>query len=159
MELIPRDLQRGRYPDADMKTLGISLLCGALVLGCVGTGPPDASVTTVALRVHRMDAMLAFYTQAFGVEFQPVDTSGLPSQFGELRGLTIKFVPLRDSVEFEEYPSHQLGFEVDDVAAVVALATAHGGRPEGELRVEDGRTHGCVRDPDGNTIELYGSGE
>ena len=142
-----------------MKSIGISLVLGLLSLGCVGTRPVDAEVTTVALRVHRMEAMLAFYTQAFGVQFQPVDTSGLPSQFGELRGLTIKFVPLRDSVEFDDYPSHQLGFEVDDVARVIALAQELGGRQEGDIRLQDGRAHGAVRDPDGNTIELYGAGE
>ena len=37
-----------------------------------------------------------------------------------------------------------------------AVVQAHGYVMSENLRVEDGRTHGCVRDPDGNTIELYG---
>ena len=43
-----------------------------------------------------MQAMVDFYSEAFGVVFRPVDTSGLPSQFGELQGITLKFVPIRE---------------------------------------------------------------
>lgn len=126
-----------------------------------GTLPPDspsestAKITTVALRVHRMDAMVDFYREAFGVSFRDVETSGLASRFGELGEITLKLVPLRDGVDFEDYPSHQLGIEVDDVEPVIDLAVAHGGRQHGELMKQDGRMHGAVRDPDGNTIELY----
>jgi catechol 2,3-dioxygenase-like lactoylglutathione lyase family enzyme len=43
-----------------------------------------------------MDAMLEFYTKAFGFTFEPHDTYGLASQFGYRDGLTLKFVPIRD---------------------------------------------------------------
>ncbi len=119
---------------------------------------PEASVsevTTVAFRVHRMDAMVNFYSQAFGVSFREVDTFGLESRFGELGDLTLKFVPLRKEVDFEDFPSHQLGIVVEDVQDVIDLATSLGGRQEGELSDQEGRVHGACRDPDGNTIELY----
>jgi catechol 2,3-dioxygenase-like lactoylglutathione lyase family enzyme len=117
----------------------------------------SAKLTTVAYRVHRMPAMLAFYGEAFGVRFREVDTGGgLRSQFGELNGLTLKFVPIRDTVEFEDFPIHQPGFEVSDVEAVLAAARKHGGRVQDAPRVWDGRWHAAVRDPDGNTLELYG---
>lgn len=132
----------------------------ALVPACSAAGeadaPPEPTLTTIAIRVHRMDAMMAFYHAAFGAEFRAVDTFGIESQFTEIDGLTLKFVPIRASVDFEDYPSHQLGFVVDDVPAVIALALRHGGRQEGELGEEDGRAHAACRDPDGNTIELYG---
>jgi len=118
---------------------------------------PGIHLTTVALRVHRMEAMVAFYEEAFGARFREVDTSGLRSQFGRVAGITLKLVPLRDAVEFDEFPSHQLGFEVPDVEAVIALAVKHGGRQEGELTRDGDTVHASVRDPDGNTIELYGS--
>jgi catechol 2,3-dioxygenase-like lactoylglutathione lyase family enzyme len=50
---------------------------------------------------------------------------------------------------------HQLGFVVPDVEAVIALALQHGGREEGKLIRKEGRIEAAVRDPDGNTIELY----
>ena len=104
-----------------------------------------------------MPAMLAFYREAFGVRFREVDTGGgLRSQFGELNGLTLKLVPIRDTVEFEDFPIHQPGFEVVDVEAVLAAARKHGGRVQDAPRVRDGRWQPAVRDPDGNTLELYG---
>ncbi len=112
-------------------------------------------LTTVALRVHHMDKMVAFYTEAFGGEFREVDTFGLASQFGEVAGITLKLVPIRESVDFEEFPSHQLGFEVEDVQEIIKLATSLGGRQEGALHNNNGNLHAAVRDPDGNTIELY----
>ncbi len=120
-------------------------------------GPSARALQSIAIRVHRLDAMVAFYEEAFGATFREVDTFGISSRFAEIDGITIKFVPIRDSTEFEDFPSHQLGFEVDDLEAVVASAERHGGRREGEVRVDDGRRHGAIRDPDGNTIELYQS--
>jgi catechol 2,3-dioxygenase-like lactoylglutathione lyase family enzyme len=99
--------------------------------------------------------MVSFYSQAFNVRFHEVDTSGLRCQFAEIDGITLKLVPLRDTVDFEGYPLHQLGFHVPDVAAILDLAERHGGRREGDIRRDGETIHTAVRDPDGNTIELY----
>lgn len=115
----------------------------------------DALLTTIAIQVHDLQAMTEFYAAAFGAEFRPVTTMGLDSQFGRVGAIELKLVPLRAAPDFEGYPSHQLGFAVDDVERVIGLATKHGGRQEGEIRTEGGRVHAAVRDPDGNTLELY----
>jgi len=112
-------------------------------------------ISSVALRVANMDAMLKFYSQAFGAKFQEVDTYGIKSQFGEVDGIVLKFVPIRDEADFTNFPVHQLGFVVADVEAVIALALQHGGREEGKILKVEGKTQAAVRDPDGNTIELY----
>jgi catechol 2,3-dioxygenase-like lactoylglutathione lyase family enzyme len=41
------------------------------------------------------------------------------------------------------------------VEAVIAIAQKHGGRQEGQLIRVDGKIQAALRDPDGNTIELY----
>lgn len=112
-------------------------------------------LTTIAVQVHHMDAMVAFYAEAFGFRFRPAATGGLASQFGRRGALTLKFVPLRDAPDFDGYPSHQLGFSVENVDAVLALAERHGGRREGEVIRSGGSVHAAVRDPDGNTLEIY----
>jgi predicted enzyme related to lactoylglutathione lyase len=100
--------------------------------------------------------MVAFYREAFGLEFGEGDTGGdLRSQVGELGGLTLKFVPIRDGVDFEGFPIHQLGVEVPDVEPVLSAAEKHGGRVLKPPRRKDGRVVASVRDPDGNTLELY----
>jgi predicted enzyme related to lactoylglutathione lyase len=121
----------------------------------MNTGKPKPYVQSIAMRVSRMDAMLAFYSEAFGIRFQEVIIGPFKSQFGELDGLTLKFVPIRDEVDFDGYAVHQLGFSVQDVEHVIALAIRHGGRREGDVIVNDEGVNAAVRDPDGNTIELY----
>jgi catechol 2,3-dioxygenase-like lactoylglutathione lyase family enzyme len=98
----------------------------------------------------------SFHTEAFGARFREVHARGIRSQFGEVGSLTLKFVPIRDTVDFEGFPVHQLGFEVPDVAAVIATAERHGGRVQDPPERQGGRVHAAVRDQGGNTIELYG---
>jgi catechol 2,3-dioxygenase-like lactoylglutathione lyase family enzyme len=51
---------------------------------------------------------------------------------------------------------HQPGFDVPDVGRVVEIALRHGGRVQDAPAREGDGVHAAVRDPDGNTIELYG---
>jgi predicted enzyme related to lactoylglutathione lyase len=114
-----------------------------------------ANLSSIAIRVADMSSMLAFYSEAFHVQFQEVDTYGIRSQFGELNGMTLKFVPIRDEPDFKGYPIHQPGFLVPDVQAVIDIAQKYGGRQEGRTIRAGGKIQAAIRDPDGNTIELY----
>jgi predicted enzyme related to lactoylglutathione lyase len=102
-----------------------------------------------------MNSMVAFYSQAFQVQFQEVNTYGIRSQFAELNGITLKFVPIRDEADFKGFPIHQPGFAVTDVQPVIDIAQKHGGRQEGQTIRVGGKLQAAIRDPDGNTIELY----
>lgn len=104
------------------------------------------NLASIAVRVYQMDAMVAFYSEAFNVQFENVVTSGFTSKFGSINGIILKFVPIREEVDFENYPIHQLGFSVPDIEKVIKIALKHGGKTEGNA---------AVRDPDGNTLELY----
>ncbi len=108
----------------------------------------------IAIRAHNVDQMVAFYTNVFGGKFNKVDTGGLEAWFGQVAGFTMKIVGLRDDVDFEDYPVHQIGFIVDDVDEAVKKSIESGGRQAGEPMRQDNHVHGAVRDPDGNTIEL-----
>jgi hypothetical protein len=110
-----------------------------------------APVRSVAIRCKNIENMRKFYAEAFGARFRPVQAGSLQCWFGDVNGMTLKLVPLREKADFDGYPMHQLGFGVADVAAAVKLAVDCGGRLEGEANDE----HCSVRDPDGNTIELY----
>ena len=114
-------------------------------------------VSSIAIRVSDLDAMVSFYSEAFNIHFQEVNTFGLSSRFGEVGGVMIKLVPIRESEDFETYPIHQPGFVVEDVEAVIALAIKHGGRQEGGIIRNSEGIQAAIRDPDGNTIELYSS--
>ena len=113
------------------------------------------NLSSIAIRVSNVEAMVAFYSEAFHIQFREVDTYGIRSLFGEVNGITFKLVPIRDDSDFKGYPIHQPGFVVPDVEAVIDLALKHGGRQESRLLHVDGKTQAAIRDPDGNTIELY----
>lgn len=136
------------------------LLCACLSSGCTGVGSASGEggargdIKTIAMQVANLEAMAAFYREAFGVEFRAVDTHGILSLFGELDGITLKLVPIREAPDFENYPSHQLGLEVADVETVIGIARKYGGRQEGQLEFRERRVHAAIRDPDGNTLEL-----
>jgi predicted enzyme related to lactoylglutathione lyase len=103
--------------------------------------------------------MVAFYSEAFDAHFDEVDVGGLRCWFGELPGgLLLKLVPIRDGVDFTGFPLHQPGFAVADITRVIECAVRHGGRVQDAVRqTAEGGTQAAIRDPDGNTIELYGS--
>ena len=113
------------------------------------------ALSSLAIRVADMNSMVAFYSEAFHIQFREVDTYGIRSQFGEMNGITLKFVPIRDEADFKGYPIHQPGFVVPDVKSVIEIVQKYGGRQEGQLIRVDGKIQAAIRDPDGNTIELY----
>jgi predicted enzyme related to lactoylglutathione lyase len=112
-------------------------------------------VSSIAIRVSNIESMVKFYSEAFGIQFREVSTFGIPSQFGEVGGVMIKLVPIRESEDFKNYPVHQPGFVVSDVEAVIALAVECGGRQESGIIRNGDSIQAAIRDPDGNTIELY----
>jgi predicted enzyme related to lactoylglutathione lyase len=114
-----------------------------------------AYLFSIAIRVANVESMVAFYSEAFQIQFQEVKTYGIPSQFGELNGTTLKLVPIRDETDFQGFSIHQPGFLVEDVQRVIDIAIKHGGRQEGRTLQVDGKIQAAIRDPDGNTLELY----
>ncbi len=114
-----------------------------------------AYLSSIAIRVANVETMVAFYSEAFQIQFQEITTYGIRSQFAELGGMTLKLVPIRDEADFKGFPIHQPGFVVPNVQDVIDIAIKHGGRQEGRTLRAGGKVQAAIRDPDGNTIELY----
>ena len=112
-------------------------------------------LVSVALRVADLEAMTAFYREALGVVFEEADAHGQPYRTGRFDDVELKLVPIRDAPDFEGFLVTQLGFEVEDIEAVLALAIENGGHRMGPAERAGDRLHAAFRDPDGNTIELY----
>lgn len=110
---------------------------------------------SIAIRTCNTDAMRRFYAEAFGFEFRAVDLGPFTAWFGQGQDLTLKLVPIRDAADFDEFPIHQLGFVVSDIGGAVRLAESCGGRLQDPPAQADQELQASVRDPDGNTIELY----
>ncbi|MDX2262999.1 MAG: VOC family protein [Gemmatimonadales bacterium] len=112
-------------------------------------------IASVALRVHNIEQMQRFYSEAFGVEFRTVPTGPFISSFGEIGNVLLKLVPIRDAEDFVGFPVVQLGVEVPEIDSAIASAIRHGGRLHDSIVVRGDSVVAAVRDPDGNTIELY----
>jgi predicted enzyme related to lactoylglutathione lyase len=102
--------------------------------------------------------MVVFYSQPFNIQIHKVDMRGIQSQSEDIGPITLKFVPIRESADLENFPIHQLGFNVPDVKTDSQIANQLGGRVEGDLRKQGTRLRAAIRDPDGNTIEPYSDG-
>jgi len=133
-----------------------SLVCAVAVLAALGTPTrADAGVKSVEVKCANLDAMVAFYSEAFGTSFKEFAIDGTAFHFGRVDGVLLKFGAGRKKADHDGASHVQLGFTVADVAAVIKIAEKHGGKQEGKLGEISGRVHGVVRDPDGNTIDLY----
>ncbi len=100
-----------------------------------------------------------FYREVFGEEFAAMEIEGETLYRGSLAGLGMVICPSTMADVVANRSRHQLQFNVDDVAAHVERAVAHGGRLHTPLTDNNGRQYACVCDPDNNTIELVGSEE
>lgn len=118
----------------------------------------ERGVAQISLRACKVAEMTSFYMATFDAEFRAQESGGLNCLVADLGHVQLKLVPLRDETNFDGYPLHQLGFEVPDVEDAVSTALRWGGRLESEVVRANGRLHACVRDPDGNTIELFSDG-
>lgn len=116
---------------------------------------PSGPLRSVALRVHRMEAMEQFYSSAFGAEFRTVQTGEFEARFARVGDVLLKLVPIRETADFAGFPVHQLGFEVESLERVLDHVDRLGGNRLGEPVLIDGVRQVAIRDPDGNTLELY----
>lgn len=107
-------------------------------------------LTGVTIAAANMALMCRFYDGVFVANLKPFDAYGTTLYRGNLAGVELVLCP-NDLLQIEAPKNRQqLQFAVDDVAAVVATAVAHGGTLIGEITAEAGG----VVDPDGNSIEL-----
>jgi predicted enzyme related to lactoylglutathione lyase len=115
-----------------------------------------ALLRSMTLRVYRMEAMVAFYQEAFGVSMEEKRLETGQAWYGWLGEVMLCFIPLASETEPDEYPALQLGLEVEDVDAALELCLKYGGIIIQEPIQRLDEVYAVLRDPDGNALELYG---
>lgn len=114
------------------------------------------------LYVEDVAATLAFYADAFGIQRRMLHESG---QYGELdtgaTTLSFSALALMESLgktpgrPHPQYPTFEIAFETDDVAAGYGRALAAGATPvQGPEDMPWGQTTAYVRDLNGFLIEI-----
>lgn len=108
----------------------------------------------IRMAVTNLEAMAEFYRRVLDADLTKVDTGAFSFYRGRIGTLRVQMFPKEVVGITGEQNLHQLLFVVADVEGCRQLALNFGGTPEGELVEEDGRLTCCIRDPDGNTVEL-----
>lgn len=109
---------------------------------------------SISIYTRHTQAMISFYSEAFGMHFQAFIAGPIESFFADWQGLTIKFIPTPQASRGTPSPL-QLGLNVDDIDRVLELAVKYGGTLQGAVNHTASGLHAAVNDPDGNTLELY----
>jgi predicted enzyme related to lactoylglutathione lyase len=114
----------------------------------------EVRLDRITIAVGDMDRMVAFYQQVFRTALEPRSFGPYTMYLGEIGGIQFQLCPREAAGVSATENLHQLRFVVPDLKEGIAAALAAGGSQVGEVAVQGTRQFGCVRDPDGNTIEL-----
>ncbi|MGE0433673.1 MAG: sigma-70 family RNA polymerase sigma factor [Planctomycetota bacterium] len=123
--------------------------------------PPEAvampSLTRIVFSSNNPPAMAAFYTALLGAQLEEQDWGGMKVATGKMCGVDVLIVPAEMSGVKADANRHQLGFTVDDLRKRLADGLAAGGTMDEGWEVQPTPTGLSValRDPDGNSIEMF----
>ena len=119
--------------------------------------PADPSLVRIVLAARDTGACARFYTALLGVEFTAAPMGDLQFFDGRLGALAIRIFPASVAGIEAKDNRHQLGFRVPDLRGALARALAAGGTmdPGWEVQTLPNGLTVALRDPDGNSIELF----
>lgn len=117
-----------------------------------------STLSGITIAADRLEDMARFYERVLGVSISRQVWSGLTIFAGTVSGIEIRLFPKQAVGITARQNLHQLRFRVSDVDAALAEAEQAGGTREGNPASSGTYRFACVRDPDGNTVELYGTG-
>ena len=112
------------------------------------------AITGMTIAVTNMEAMLAFYTNVFDIDFTPSDMYNTKLYAGYWAGFNVLFCPAHIAQIFAAQNRHQLEIQVSNIEQAVQLAIQHGGAKMGEVFENEVSKSIGIYDPDRNTILL-----
>ena len=117
----------------------------------------DPTLVRIVLAANDTDACARFYTALLGIELEAAPVGDLKFFDGRLGSLALRIFPASIAGIEAKDNRHQLGFRVADLRGTLARALAAGGTMDEGWEVvpmQKGLTV-ALRDPDGNSIELF----
>lgn len=120
-----------------------------------GTGaPPVARLVGVTIAAARIDELAHFYRGVVGAVLTAHEDGGVRFFRGTAGDIELQIFPKEVARISAVENLHQLRFAVADLDAAVNAVRAAGGELQGDVIVGPLGRLVCVRDPDGNTVEL-----
>ena len=119
--------------------------------------PAAPGLVRIVLAAKDPDACARFYAALLGMTFQAIPMGDLRFHDGRLGSLALRIFPASIAGIEAKDNRHQLGFRVEDLRAALARGLAAGGTQDAGWEVQSGAGGATValRDPDGNSIELF----
>ncbi len=111
-------------------------------------------VEGMTLAVFKMDPMLKFYSNIFGVEFEGKEMYGGKLYLGKIGSHKLLFCPAEIAQNKSEQNRHQLDIIVNNLDEKTREVTELGGLLMGDISEIDGIRQAGISDPDGNTLVL-----
>lgn len=123
----------------------------------VAAAPIEPSLTRVVLAARDTEGCARFYTALLGMEFKAAPVGDLRFFDGRVGTLSMRIFPASIAGIEAKENRHQLGFRVVDLRATLARALAAGGTmdPGWEVIATPKGATVALRDPDGNSVELF----
>lgn len=106
----------------------------------------------MTMAVTNMDAMVAFYSAVFGVEFGVLDMFNTKLYTGKWDGRDLLFCPAKVAGITATQNRHQFDIGVISVKEALERCLEHGGEKMHDVMEDGGLWSVGVRDPDGNSM-------
>ena len=108
----------------------------------------------IDLATGRLSEMVEFYTDVFGIDFEPIPVGDSKLYCGRLGGIELLLAPKELSGHKpDDTGVHQFHIVVSDLSVVRQRCESLGYEIE-ESSFGDGKEAFCLRDPDGNPLIL-----
>lgn len=112
----------------------------------------DYKIVGMTIAITNMDAMLAFYTAVFDLEFTPLDMYGSKLFSTTWGGLKLLFCPAHIAQNTASQNRHQFDLIVPDLEEIIRRSTLHGGVVMGAINEDLASKSVGIYDPDMNSI-------
>lgn len=102
-----------------------------------------------------VEAMFRFYKMALDITLNKIDAGEFEYYRGSLGGIGLSLMPNTVAKVGAKENKHELKFKVTDLTQVLSNVVGFGGLQESEPTDEGDRISVHVRDPDGNSLEIF----
>ncbi len=109
-------------------------------------------ITGMTMAITNMEAMLAFYSGLFNIEFELREMYGSKLYAGKWGAFDLLFCPATLAGITARQNRHQFDIVIPDIEQLIDQATTLGGKAMGPITEDENALNVGIYDPDGNSI-------
>ncbi len=110
---------------------------------------------SISIAAENFDAMLAFYSKGLDIPLKKEDAGEFEYYKGRIGNIDFSLIPNSIAKVKAKENRHQITFRVTSLKQVLSNLVGFGGKIETDAVDEGDRLAVHVRDPDGNSLEIF----